>query len=111
MLFGSIYEQERFCYGQVLQQLKFKALKRAGLSEDDVLRTIADRTLARKNKEYLKSDQIREEMERKGIQLMDVGNESIWRPCVPKEQEQKALPNKEEHKALPVGQKEPPALT
>ncbi|KAK9934719.1 hypothetical protein M0R45_021853 [Rubus argutus] len=91
-------------YSEVVQQLKFKALKRAGLSEDDVLRTIADRTLARKNKEYLKSDQIREEMERKGIQLMDVGNESIWRPCVPKEQEQKALPNEDERK-------EPPALT
>lgn len=71
-----------------MQQLKAKALKRAGLSEDDVLRTIADRTLARKNKDYAKSDQIRVEMEEKGIQIMDVGNESIWRPRVPKEPEQ-----------------------
>ncbi|KAM5567763.1 cysteine--tRNA ligase 2, cytoplasmic [Rosa sericea] len=75
-------------YSEVVQQLKAKALKRAGLSEDDVLRTIADRTLARKNKDYAKSDQIRVEMEEKGIQIMDVGNESIWRPRVPKEPEQ-----------------------
>ncbi|KAL6190340.1 hypothetical protein ACLB2K_036738 [Fragaria x ananassa] len=72
-------------YSEVVQQLKAKALIRAGLSEDDVLRTIAERTLARKNKDFAKSDQIREEMEEKGIQIMDVGNESIWRPKALKE--------------------------
>ncbi|KAL6193083.1 hypothetical protein ACLB2K_034167 [Fragaria x ananassa] len=72
-------------YSEVVQQLKAKALIRAGLSEDDVLQTIAERTLARKNKDFAKSDQIREEMEEKGIQIMDVGNESIWRPKALKE--------------------------
>ncbi|KAL6186561.1 hypothetical protein ACLB2K_042681 [Fragaria x ananassa] len=72
-------------YSEVVQQLKAKALIRAGLSEDDVLRTISERTLARKNKDFAKSDQIREEMEEKGIQIMDVGNESIWRPKALKE--------------------------
>ncbi|KAL6188009.1 hypothetical protein ACLB2K_039404 [Fragaria x ananassa] len=72
-------------YSEVVQQLKAKALIRAGLSEDDVLRTIAERTLARKNKDFAKSDQIREDMEEKGIQIMDVGNESIWRPKALKE--------------------------
>ncbi|XP_062011232.1 cysteine--tRNA ligase 2, cytoplasmic-like [Rosa rugosa] len=53
-------------YSEVVQEyLKAKALERAELSEDDVLHTIADRTLARKNKDYAKSDQIRVEMEKK----------------------------------------------
>ena len=74
-------------YSEVVQQLKAKALTRAGLSEDDVLHAIADRTLARKNKDFARGDQIRLEMEKKGIQIMDIGNESIWRPVASKEQE------------------------
>lgn len=69
--------------GQVLQQLKDKALKRAGLVEDDVLGLIDDRTQARKNKDFSKSDKIRADLTAKGIALMDVGKETIWRPCLP----------------------------
>lgn len=95
--------------GQVLQQLKDKALKRAGLVESDVLHLIEERSLARKNKEFLKGDQIRADLTSKGIALMDVGKETIWRPCVPVELEQPAQPVEQEHKALPVEQK--PAST
>ncbi|KAF8390111.1 hypothetical protein HHK36_024633 [Tetracentron sinense] len=77
-------------YCEVLKQLKEKALKRAGLTEDDVLRLIEDRFLARKNKDFQRGDQIRDDLAAKGIALMDVGKETIWRPRVPCEQEQQA---------------------
>ncbi|KAF7844775.1 cysteine--tRNA ligase 2, cytoplasmic-like [Senna tora] len=72
-------------YTEVLQQFKDKALKRAGLVEDDVLRLIEERTQARINKDFPKSDKIRADLTVKGIALMDVGNETIWRPCIPSE--------------------------
>lgn len=73
-------------YAEVLQQLKDKALKRAGLVEDDVQHMIEERTEARINKDFCKSDMIRAELTVKGIALMDVGNETVWRPCIPSDQ-------------------------
>ncbi|KAL8052885.1 hypothetical protein ABFX02_05G034700 [Erythranthe guttata] len=75
-------------YTEVLQQLKNKALKRGGLTEEYVLQSIEERMLARKNKEFSKSDEIRSDLAAKGIALMDVGKETVWRPCVPVQQEQ-----------------------
>lgn len=72
----------------MLVELKDKALKRAGLTEDDIQRCIEDRKQARKNKEFSRSDQIRADLAAKGIGLMDEGNETSWRPCIPTEQEQ-----------------------
>ncbi|GAY55970.1 hypothetical protein CUMW_168180 [Citrus unshiu] len=72
------------------EQLKDKALKRAELAENDVLHLIEERATAKKNKDFSKSDQIRADLTRKGIALMDVRKETIWRPCVPVEQEQEA---------------------
>ncbi|KAK7269785.1 hypothetical protein RIF29_22521 [Crotalaria pallida] len=72
-------------YAEVLQELKDKALKRAGLAEDEVLRLIEERTQARLDKDFPKSDKIRTDLTAKGIALMDVGNETIWRPCIPSE--------------------------
>ncbi|KAF5940275.1 hypothetical protein HYC85_021442 [Camellia sinensis] len=68
-------------YSEVLQQLKEKALKRAGLTEEDILQLIEERALARKNKNFSRGDEIRSELAAKGIALMDVGKETIWRPC------------------------------
>ncbi|RAL52975.1 hypothetical protein DM860_007743 [Cuscuta australis] len=70
-------------YPEVLQQLKDKALKRAGMSEDEVLQKIKERAEARKKKEFSKSDEIRSDLCARGIALMDDGKEdTIWRPCV-----------------------------
>ncbi|PIA48076.1 hypothetical protein AQUCO_01400576v1 [Aquilegia coerulea] len=91
-------------YSEVLQQLKDRALKRAGLTEEDVVSLIEERVQARKNKEYAKSDQIRLDLSAKGIALMDLGNETIWRPCVPVEQEQPVAlisPHLEQSKLVP----------
>ncbi|KAF9674071.1 hypothetical protein SADUNF_Sadunf10G0089700 [Salix dunnii] len=75
---------------EVLQQLKGKALKRAGLAEDDVMRLIEDRAVARKSQDFKTSDQIRTDLSARGIALMDVGKETVWRPCVPVEKEENA---------------------
>ncbi|XP_042033271.1 cysteine--tRNA ligase 2, cytoplasmic-like isoform X1 [Salvia splendens] len=74
-------------YAEVLEQLRDKALRRAELTEEDILQSIEERTLARKNKEFSRSDQIRSDLAAKGIALMDVGNGTVWRPCVPAQAE------------------------
>ncbi|XP_042464979.1 cysteine--tRNA ligase, chloroplastic/mitochondrial-like [Zingiber officinale] len=68
---------------EILQQLKDKALLRAGLTEEQVQQLIEERNSARKNKEYAISDKIRKELSVKGIALMDEANGTIWRPCEP----------------------------
>ncbi|CAA3019473.1 cysteine--tRNA ligase 2, cytoplasmic [Olea europaea subsp. europaea] len=94
-------------YTEVLQQLKDKALKRAGLTEDDVLHLIEERMLARKNREFSKSDQIRSDLGVKGIALMDVGKETVWRPCVPVQQERPDVPVQQEKPVELVKQENP----
>ncbi|XP_047330853.1 cysteine--tRNA ligase 2, cytoplasmic [Impatiens glandulifera] len=84
-------------YSEVLQQLKEKALKRAGLSEEDISGFIEERATARQNKDFGRGDEIRSELTKKGISLMDIGKETVWRPCVPtieqeEEQKQQNLP-------------------
>lgn len=70
-----------------MEQLRSKALIRSGLVEEDILSLIEERSLARKNGEFSRSDQIRSDLERKGVALMDVGKETIWRPCVSAEEQ------------------------
>ncbi|XP_009612732.1 cysteine--tRNA ligase 2, cytoplasmic-like isoform X3 [Nicotiana tomentosiformis] len=92
---------------EVLQQFKERALKRADLTEEDILLAIEERALARKNKEFARSDQIRTDLVAKGIALMDIGTETVWRPCVRRGLEQPAPPAQLEQSAAAV-QKEPP---
>lgn len=108
-------------YAEVLVELKDKALKRAGLTEDDIQRFIEERKQARKNKEFSRSDQIRADLAAKGIGLMDEGNETSWRPCIPTEQEQPpasaGTPSEQQQQqqqppasaCIPSDQKQPPA--
>lgn len=70
-------------YSEVLQQLREKALKRAKLTEDQVLKKIEERTAARRNKEFEKSDAIRKDLAVVGIALMDSADGTTWRPAVP----------------------------
>ncbi|KAJ8548287.1 hypothetical protein K7X08_030756 [Anisodus acutangulus] len=93
---------------EVLQQFKERALKRAELTEEDVLHAIEERTLARKNREFAKSDQIRTDLVAKGIALMDIGTETVWRPCVRPEQEQPVAPAQLDQPAAAL-QKDQPA--
>ncbi|KAF4351777.1 hypothetical protein G4B88_030138, partial [Cannabis sativa] len=71
-------------YTNILQELGEKALRRAKLTEDQVLRKIEERTEARSQKEYEKSDAIRKELAAVGIALMDSPDgTTTWRPAVP----------------------------
>ncbi|CDY11995.1 BnaC03g14210D [Brassica napus] len=71
-------------YAEILKEMKQKTLTRAGLSEDDLSQLIQERIMARKKREFEKSDVIRAELAAKGIALMDVvGKETVWRPCLP----------------------------
>lgn len=64
-------------------QLREKALKRSKVTEDQILQKIEERTLARKNKEYEKSDAIRKDLAAVGIALMDSPDGTTWRPAIP----------------------------
>ncbi|CAN8247582.1 unnamed protein product [Cochlearia groenlandica] len=68
---------------KALEQLKEKALKRAGLKEEHVLQRVKERTDARNNKEYERSDAIRKELANVGIALMDSPQGTTWRPAIP----------------------------
>ncbi|XP_057727136.1 cysteine--tRNA ligase, chloroplastic/mitochondrial isoform X1 [Arachis stenosperma] len=70
-------------YSKVLQQLREKALKRANLTEDEILQKIEERAAARIQKEYAKSDAIRKDLAVVGITLMDSPNGTTWRPTIP----------------------------
>ena len=68
---------------QALQQLREKALRRAKLTEDQILKKIEERTVARKDKDYEKSDAIRKDLAALGIALMDSPDGTNWRPAIP----------------------------
>jgi len=54
-------------------------IKRIPLSEEDIQKLIEQRTLARKNKEWQKADEIRNELLLKGIVLEDKPDGTIWK--------------------------------
>ncbi|CAM0149639.1 unnamed protein product [Urochloa decumbens] len=68
---------------EVLQQLKDKALERAGLTEANLQELIEQRNVARRNKQFEVSDGIRRNLATKGIALMDEPTGTVWRPCEP----------------------------
>ncbi|KAL7121736.1 hypothetical protein ACP275_01G002000 [Erythranthe tilingii] len=70
-------------YSEALKQLSDYALKRAKLTENEVMEKIEERNVARKNKEYEKSDTIRKELAAVGIALMDSPEGTTWRPAIP----------------------------
>ncbi|CAJ2658618.1 unnamed protein product [Trifolium pratense] len=69
-------------YYEVLQQLKEKALKHANVTEDEILQKIEERATARIQKKYAKSNAIRKDLAVVGIALMDIPNETTWRPSI-----------------------------
>lgn len=66
--------------GEVLEQLKARALVRAELSEDAVQEAICERAQARADKDYARGDEIRDGLAAKGVMLMDVPGGTTWRP-------------------------------
>lgn len=67
-------------YTEVLDEIKEKALRRAGLTKADLAAQLQERAAAREAKNYARSDQIRAELAALGIALMDGGDGTQWRP-------------------------------
>ena len=68
---------------QALKELKERALKRAGMTEEELQQVIEQRTVARKNKDFAESDRIRAELSTRGIALMDETTGTQWKPSEP----------------------------
>ena len=70
----------------MVKQLKEKALKRAGMSEEELQQVIEQRSAARKKKDFAESDRIRTELSARGIALMmDEPAGTLWKPSEPAE--------------------------
>ncbi len=61
-----------------LRTRDLKAIEDMGLTEDEILEAIERRTRARKEKDWATADAIRDELEKKGIVLMDGPKGTTW---------------------------------
>jgi cysteinyl-tRNA synthetase len=61
-----------------LDQLKRQVLPELGISEEDIVRAIIERSIARQSKQWEQSDRIRDELLAKGITLCDDVNTTTW---------------------------------
>ncbi len=62
-----------------LERQKREGLKRLGLSEEEILKHIDERNVARKNKDWNKADEIRNSLLSKGIILEDTPSGTLWK--------------------------------
>jgi cysteinyl-tRNA synthetase len=62
-----------------LAQRRKEGLKKLNLTEEEILRSIGERNLARKEKNYKKADEIRKDLLTKGIALEDTPSGTIWK--------------------------------
>ena len=61
-----------------LEQMKHSGVSATGLSESEITELIAERTAARKSKDFKRSDEIRDMLKAKGIQLKDTPSGTTW---------------------------------
>jgi cysteinyl-tRNA synthetase len=62
-----------------LDQQKKEGLKKLNLTEQEIIRSIEERNLARKEMNYKKADEIRNDLLSKGIVLEDTPSSTIWK--------------------------------
>ncbi len=65
--------------GEALNNITLMKAKRLGIDVDEVKRLIEERSLARKEKNFTKSDEIRNYLLKMGITLMDTPEGTLWR--------------------------------
>ncbi|KAL8138885.1 hypothetical protein V2J09_004886 [Rumex salicifolius] len=71
-------------YSEVLQELNYKGLARAKITEEYLLQQIKLRHELRQVKEYHRADKIRRDLRALGIKLMDAGGGTTWKVSKPK---------------------------
>ena len=64
---------------QFQEEVKLKRCTSTGICRDSVEARIAERTEARANKDWARSDALRDELDAQGIVLMDGTNTTTWR--------------------------------
>jgi cysteinyl-tRNA synthetase len=62
-----------------LDQQKKEGLKRLKLTEEEIFRSIEERNLSRKEKNWKRADEIRNDLLSKGIVLEDTPSCTIWK--------------------------------
>jgi cysteinyl-tRNA synthetase len=62
-----------------LAQQKKEGLKRLNLTEQAILRSVEERNLARKEKNWKRADDIRNDLLSKGVVLEDTPSGTIWK--------------------------------
>ena len=62
-----------------LKKQNLKKLQELGLSEADVDTAIAERLVARGNKDFTRADQIRDDLARQGVELLDSPGGTTWK--------------------------------
>jgi cysteinyl-tRNA synthetase len=74
-VFGLFQEDpEKYLFRQ-----KREGIKRLGLSEEEILNSIEERNTARKEKDWKKADEIRDNLLSKGIVLEDAASRTLWK--------------------------------
>lgn len=61
-----------------IDELKRKVLPSLGITENQIEALIEERSQARKNKDFKKSDSVRDKLEAKGIAIMDTPDGTAW---------------------------------
>ena len=74
-IFG-LFQEDPEAY---LKEQKIEGLKKLNLSEEEILRLIADRNGARKEKNWKRGDEIRSDLLSKGIVLEDTPSGTLWK--------------------------------
>jgi len=64
---------------QWLTQQKMAGLQDLGIDLDEIDQAIAERLAARHKKDFARSDEIREELEARGIMLLDTTAGTSWK--------------------------------
>jgi cysteinyl-tRNA synthetase len=77
--FGSIFGLFQEDPQNYLKEQKKEGLKRLNLAEEEILRRIDERNLARKEKNWKRADEIRNDLLSKGIVLEDTPAGTIWK--------------------------------
>ncbi|MGZ3615091.1 MAG: CysS/YqeB C-terminal domain-containing protein, partial [Thermodesulfobacteriota bacterium] len=65
--------------GDYLARQRKEGLKRLNLTEEEILQSIEERNLARKDKNWKRADEIRNDLLSKGIVLEDTPAGTIWK--------------------------------
>jgi len=74
-IFG-LFREEPEAY---MDRQKKEGLKILGLSEEEILKLVEERNVARKNKDWKKADEIRNDLLSSGIVLEDTPSKTLWK--------------------------------